>query len=64
MPNKKQIIGNLRRLRQEIEKNRLMSFEAACMMFDCCLEIGLEEGEIWSILGSVYNVIEEELEKA
>jgi hypothetical protein len=41
---RKQIIGNLKSMRDDIEASRQMPFEQACMLYDTCAAIGFYRG--------------------
>lgn len=59
-----QIISSMKQMRVEIETNRVVSFEAACLLYDSCAAIGFTEAETQEIMGTflflmVSDVVEE-----
>lgn len=53
MFTREQIVLNLQQLREEIEEDRTLSLEMACLLSDCCDCVGLSEAEAQHILGFV-----------
>lgn len=51
MINKHSIREHMKRMRQQIEAARTMSFEAACLLYDCCSNVGFTEGETQYVMG-------------
>lgn len=58
---KEQMVYNFKRVREEIEAERTMSFEAEALLYDLCAAAGFSEAEAQHVMGPSFLMVQETL---